>query len=164
MAKNKKPRKKYRPTGAILDPLAFLARVPAGDRTKTQATYHFAMRQMSRGEGTLADWRLIAACINTGSILDEFTFQGEFAEAFAHALEAHQHCGARAVNQQRFLYRGAELSAVNLALEIHDEQLKVATRREIELAKNEVQERSKHPHTRLSAVALAEQLAQGKTQ
>ncbi len=163
MPRSKKPRKKYRPTlGAVLDPLAYMARLPKNGVIETQTMVHLAMQQITKGVGTIADWRLVAATINVASILDEQVFDRVASAEMGEATASHQMCGARHLIGKSLGYTGQEMQAVNTALELHDEQLKLVTRMELERATNEVKRRSLHPNTRVSAASLADKLINEK--
>lgn len=163
MPRSKKPRKRYRPgSGPVLDPLAYMARLPENGVVGTQTMIHMAMQHLTNGKGTISDWRLVAAAINVATVLDENVFNRAASDEMEAAIAAHQMCGARHLTGKPFGFTGPEMQAVNAALAVHDDQLKLVTRMELDLATGEVKRRSLNPNTRVSAASLADKLTKEK--
>lgn len=138
MATNRKPKKKYRPKPIYVDTMTYvkvgLAPPAQKFRTRIEIINHSAMHQLTHGKGTLSDWQEVAMALNTALVLaEDFGIGADLLTDFNAALEAHRMCGAR-----RFGYLGPELSAVNHALSLHEQQMGIATTAEHEKAMKKV--------------------------
>lgn len=138
MSANKKPRKKYKPKGVIRDPVNFVVAGsrPASEEIQldTKILYHSAMTQMVQGNGKKDDWQTLANAMNVGLILCEMGYGQEFVPDLVKAQ------GAMVLVKQRFRatgkmgLRGEEMQAINVALDLHDQQLALTPIRDIERA------------------------------
>ena len=149
MAGNKKPTKKYRPKGVRLNTVDYvrqgLAPLSKNLRVNLLTKVHDAMVEVTQGRGTKTHWVLVADALNTAQVLDEQTFLAAYEVEFDLAHAAHAACGTRFINGKTMLYTGAELGAVNFALQVHEEQLLKATLSEVEHALNTVEARQRDP-------------------
>ena len=109
---------------------------------------HDAMVEITQGRGTKAHWVLVADALNMAQILDEQVFIAAYETKFRLAHTAHAACGMRFVSGKTMGYTGAELQAVNFALEVHEGQLYKATLGEVERALNTAEARQRDPKTR----------------
>lgn len=152
MAGNKRPAKKYRPKGVRLDIVSYVRQglVPLRDslRINLLTKIHDAMVEITQGRGTKAHWVLVADALNMAQILDEQVFIAAYETKFRLAHTAHAACGMRFVSGKTMGYTGAELQAVNFALEVHEGQLYKATLGEVERALNTAEARQRDPKTR----------------
>lgn len=103
--------------------------------------HHGALHALTTGVGTKDDWDSICNLLNLSLVLDEQVYQRAFRKEIDVAMAAHAACGKRLHKHGRFGYTGEELRHVNLALEVHDQQLKQTTIKEIEDAKATVYKR-----------------------
>ena len=154
MATNKKPRKKYRPKNNLLDPVGWLLEdmsvVYKEEQLRILAINHNALAELVQGRGTKDHWEIVIGALNTAIVLDEQCYESAYFEPLNAALRAHCRCGVRKKKYGKFGYSGQDLAAVNYALEIHDEQMKRATFREIDKAIAESMRRAKDPTRRIS--------------
>lgn len=135
-------RSSYRPKGVRLDNVSW---VIAGIKPLTElpdvstlvrAKNHGAMRALVLGEGTKQDVQTVIEAINMTEALAGVreTLGADWREEIHTAQDALLAMARRGIDRGRFLLTGAELNAVNLAMEIHDTQLNEATVIEIEKA------------------------------
>ena len=153
MAGNKRPKKKYRPKGVRLDNLTYVRQglepLAGNLRTNLLTTIHDDMVEITQGRGAKHHWVLVADALNMAKVMDEQVFQIAYGAEFELALAAHAACGTRfAIEKRPMLYTGAELQAVNFALQVHAAQLDKATLAEVEHALNTAEARQRDPKTR----------------
>lgn len=162
MPSSKKPRKRYRPRAVLPDTVSFVLGTfkplsPEGV-LRTLAINHDALASLVKGEGTEDHWRLVCSALNMALVLDEQVYDEAYNTELKAALEAHASCGVRRWNGHNFGYSGPELQAMNLGMEIHDEQMRQATVGEVERAIAETrrreQDKQRHYTVRERAEAL----------
>lgn len=146
MPASKKPKKRYRPKGIIINPIEYVVSglKPASEEAQTRLKlgYHWAMLRLTRGEGTKEDWWEVANAMNVAIVLAEHGYgDAEVIEDVKEAMLALHRVKLRYRETGRLLFRGEELTAVNLGLDIHDAQMETATVRDIELAIAECEKR-----------------------
>ena len=160
MPTNKKPRKRYRKKHTLLDPVGWLLEgmslIYKDEQLRILAINHNALAELVRGRGTLEHWGIVTAALNCAVVLDEQCYDYMHHEPLMEALRAHGRCGVRKQKHGSFGYTGPDLSAVNFALEIHDEQMKRATFREVDRAIAETTRRSKSKGEHFSVAQMAE--------
>jgi hypothetical protein len=143
MAKNKKPTKKYRPRGIIKDPIRYVVRGcgPAEESavTKCQISYHMAMLNITQGKAKPSDWQEIANALNAGIVLAEMGYGKEYLQEFIKAQGAMVMLRDRLKNNGTLTIKAVEMTAINEALAVHDEQIRIATIKDMELAIKEVE-------------------------
>ena len=98
------------------------------------------MAQLTKGEATWAEWTDVTNVINMAAALAGMGVGSDYKEDIRKAMHAQASCGKRLLKNGRLGYSGPELTAVNLALEVHDAQLEVATVQQIETARRIVDE------------------------
>jgi hypothetical protein len=107
-----------------------------------QIKNHLAMAEMAQGRGTREQWNLIVGAINIANIMCEQGIGDEFRAKTIAARNALLAVGKRAVlNEERFIFTGPELQAINEALEIHDAQLENSRAIDVDRAAMEVERR-----------------------
>lgn len=117
----------------------------------TKLGNHTALSNMARGVGDMADWQHLVGAINCATVMCEHGIGLEFHEHMVAARDALLACGKRAYrNGNRFLFAGAELRALNEAIDCHDAQLENVRAKDIDRAANEVQRRLTHRINRTS--------------
>lgn len=145
----KKPRnKKYQPKGKCTNPLCMFGGMGSAhvDRLRqTQTLNHLAMLDMAQGRGTREQWNRIVGAINMANVMCEMGIGDEFRHATIAARDAMLAIGKRAVrNEDRFVFTGPELQAVNEALDCHDAQLENSRSIDIDRAADTVVHRVRH--------------------
>lgn len=141
MAANKKPRKKYRPKGVRLDNLAYIREsfspVTAHQHIALDLRIknHEAMTALTKGTATRADWDILVAAFNMTEAFYRLGIGADYKEEVKLGLDALHAVGKRSLTLGgRFVLRSDEMKALNMALELHDAQLDVATLRDMERA------------------------------
>jgi hypothetical protein len=145
----KKPRnKKYRPKGCTSNVLSIFGGMGDTHREhlrRLQVKNHMAMAEMAQGRGTRGQWNQIVGAINIANVMCEMGIGDEFRQATLSARDALLAVGKRAVgNNDRFIFTGPELQAVNEALDCHDAQLENSRAIDVDHAAIEVQRRVRH--------------------
>lgn len=146
----KKRSKKYRPKpiaqeGGLLALNRIQARgenaSPLADDQLTDigTGYWLALTNLTTGTGSEESWCTLVCALNIGMVLAEQGIGAVYVDAFVAALDG----AFRAKQRSKGTFRldGDGLQAVRAALEIHDEQVKVAQRRELVQAMQTVRER-----------------------
>ena len=161
MPKTKKPRKAYRPRPVIANPVGYviegMTRISTEEVIRMLATNHDAMVRLTKGQGSVDDWRVVTGALNMAAVLDEQVYDCAYQDELSEALRAHGRCGVRRWNGGNFGYTGPDLQRVNFALSVHDEQMAKATVGEIERALAESERRSRNPKEHISVRQMAQQ-------
>lgn len=114
-----------------LEPLASID----GELTRTKLKNHAALDALRLGEGTRGHVDILVGSANMANALLQLYKRGAGYEkeivGFQDAVLAMARRGAPT---NKFLFTGPELTAINLAMEIHDAQLDITTVGEIEAA------------------------------
>jgi hypothetical protein len=153
MPLSKKPRKKSRP--ARHEPIIawhmtqVAQQIRAEDRqplidedaTDLALAYHLAMDAMIKGDSREEDWSIVACSLNIGLILCERGIGSEYESLFVNALEGAFRARLRGERTNTWRFDGDALGAIQAALAIHDEQIKVATKEDVRATLNEVHRR-----------------------
>ena len=131
-------RSSYRPCEVMRDPLGYVLKgmKPMTDEQIRNCSiqHHDALYRMTHGEATMADWQLVCHMLNTSVALAQTIFGGDYLDDLKAAMVAHARAGRRKIDGKSLAYTGEELMAVNTALAINDEQIKLATMHEIGVA------------------------------
>jgi hypothetical protein len=149
MSRAKKPRnKRYTQKGTCDNPLGLFGGMGDSHRDKLreiQTRNHLAMVDMAQGRGTREQWNRIVGAINIANVMCEMGIGDEFRAATIAARDALLAVGKRAVrSDDRFVFTGAELTAINHALDCHDAQLENVRAIDVDRAADEVTRRVKH--------------------
>jgi len=159
MPSNKKPRKKYKPKPVMLDPVGYVVGgmkpIAAENTLRLKLINHGSMKALTDGSATRTDWDYICTALNVAVVLAEYGVGDDYIEQIRAAMLAHAQCGKRMYNGGRLGYTGEQLTAVNLALEVHDAQIDTATVAEMERAHIEVQKRLNNKHIKYRVKELA---------
>jgi hypothetical protein len=140
-------RSKYRPREKLTDPVAYVVRGcrPLADQVETKrnllAKNHAAMDELVHGRG---NGEHAAVVINALNITEALTrvrpeFGADWLAEVNQALDAMYVMANRGNATGRFVFTALELAAVNLAMEIHDQQLEVCSIIEMERALRDVE-------------------------
>lgn len=114
--------------------------------TELGIAYWAAFHQMLHGEAREEDWTMVTVALNTALILSEEVFNNDHEPYIVKALEGAMRAKMRANGLNVWRYDGAAIGAIREALEIHDEQVALATKGEIRAAFNEVNRRIADGH------------------
>jgi hypothetical protein len=125
----------YRPRPIIRDTLHFVTTgfkpMTLDQQLAVAVQQHDAMRSLTHGTGTKGDWEIICELMNTGIALDQTVYGGSHRLVIQLGMTAHAKCAKRYQTGGAFGYSGEELTAVNDAIEVHREQLRLSTMAEI---------------------------------
>lgn len=147
MPKSKKPRKAYNPKKILRDPVGETIKGlnPAKPEhiTTIQIIVHDAMSRLTRGAGTRADWQTVADAINMTIVLCERGYGlPEWVDDVTKARDAMKAARDRHKQGKALLFRGEEITAINDALALHDQQIEVALVKDVEWALDDVAKRA----------------------
>lgn len=145
MKTQKKRNKKYCPKAVSINPISEVFGGLSGDHAehlqRLNLRNHAAMVEISQGRGAREHWDLLVGAVNMANVLCEQGIGNEFRAQTIAGRDALCDVGKRALSTGRFLFRGAELAAMNEALLCHDTQLENIRAIDIERAATEVQRR-----------------------
>jgi uncharacterized membrane-anchored protein len=140
MATSKKPRKKYRPRGVILDPINY-AVTSVQPITKygshildVKIKNHDAMNALLYGKATVQDMDILIAMTNVVEALYRLGFGKEYEDVVVKGLAALYQIGVRGYPTSKFICKLPEVAAMNELMELHDAQMDVITVRDMEKA------------------------------
>lgn len=143
----KKRNKAYRPKTVVQNPLHYflggLKRMDEEHLTDLNLKNHAAMFSICQGRGTRDDWDKLVGMMNMALVLAETHFDLQYHDLLSTGRDALQAVGRRWLSLQRFVFRGAELQALNDAIEVHEAQLAALRVIDVERASEEVQRRIK---------------------
>jgi hypothetical protein len=131
-------RSKYKPKGVRLDNMAWvqsgLRRVEDVSASATiKIRNHDAMNTLRLGNATKAEIDIIIAALNIAEALARRGVGGDWLAELRAAQDALLTLARRGLTS-RFIVRADELTALNLAMEIHDAQLEAVTVKQLETA------------------------------
>lgn len=137
MAKNKKPKKTYRPRNVPTLPPLF--RFDTDTEIKLQLIPHQMLESMRNGTAVEDDWHSMAARLNLGTTLafDEFEGQ-EIRDAMNAAMDALKSVWDRYKRLGKLGTTGEEWQALSLGLNLTDDMQKSCTRLELTRAMGKV--------------------------
>ena len=131
-------RSKYKPKGVRLDNMAWvqsgLRRVEDVSASATiKIRNHDAMNTLRLGNATKAEIDIIIAALNIAEALARRGVGSDWLPELRAAQDALLTLARRGLTS-RFIVRADELTALNLAMEIHDAQLEAVTVKQLETA------------------------------
>jgi hypothetical protein len=131
-------RSKYKPKGVRLDNMAWvqsgLRRVEDVSASATiKIRNHDAMNTLRLGNATKAEIDIIIAALNIAEALARRGVGSDWLTELRAAQDALLTLARRGLTS-RFIVRADELTALNLAMEIHDAQLEAVTVKQLETA------------------------------
>lgn len=153
MSKQKKKRDKaYRPKwkfqgGGLSALLRIEDRAIAGSplsddqQTDLGGAYWLAFTNMTVGNASEESWSCMVCALNIGMALCEAGIGEEHEEAFVAALDGAFRAKIRSEKSGSFRLDGEAIQAIKHALTIHDEQIRIAHRREMVAAMQTVRAR-----------------------
>ena len=131
-------RSKYKPKGVRLDALNW---VLSGLKPVSQvgdalvilkAKNHSALTEVVQGRGNRDQIDVLIAALN---MCEAYAIHGkgnDWLPEIKEAQDALYEMAKRGLENEKFLFRGPEMQAVNLAMEIHDAQLEESTVKQLE--------------------------------
>ena len=131
-------RSKYKPKGVRLDNMAWvqsgLRRVEDVSASATiKIRNHDAMNTLRLGTATRVEIDIIIAALNIAEALARQGVGSDWMPELRTAQDALYTLARRGL-KSRFIVRGEELKALNLAMEVHDAQLETVTVKQLETA------------------------------
>jgi hypothetical protein len=136
-----KPRKKYKPKGVRLDATTWVINGFRNISETGDAVLHLKIKNheslecLRKGEATRMDIDAIISAFNMAEALARMQIGDDYAAEIKAGQDALLDVAKRGVNRDdRFVLKAAELSAINLVMEIHDAQLEITTIGELEKA------------------------------
>lgn len=132
---------KYKPRGVILDPMAYvmsgmIAMTSLKDALiALQLKNHLALEALRLGQAIKEDIDTIISAFNISEALAKGKIGEAYEKEIREAQDALYNCAVRGVERgYRFVMTGPEIKAINFVMELHDEQLHLATVKDIERA------------------------------
>jgi hypothetical protein len=137
-------RSKYKPKGVRLDNMAWVqSGLKRVDEVSESATIkirnHDAMNTLRLGTATKAEIDILISAFNIAEALAQQGVGSDWMPELRAAQDAIYTLARRGLTS-RFIVRGDELTALNLAMEVHDAQLETVTVKQLEAAINFVNE------------------------
>ena len=140
-----KPRKKYKPKPIRLDPISWVisgfkkvAEVPDAG-TNLMLKSHVSFDEIREGRGNTAHVDNLISMVNMAEALAKRQLGSDWLEEIGQAQDAIFAMAQRGVSGKPFLFTGEELKAVQIIMELHDEQLKNCSVRTLELALEDIE-------------------------
>lgn len=140
MAANKKPRKAYRPKPVRIDPVGYVLTgfKPVGqvgdELIMLHLKNHGALAALTQGRASNDDFNMLISALNVTEALMMQELGAEYSPELKAGQDALRAVGNRYKQIKRFVLRAEEMTALNLAMEVHDAQLEICTVAQIERA------------------------------
>lgn len=140
MATSQRPRKAYKPRAKLIDPVTYVTAGfkyldEVGDELVTlRIKNHSALAAMTQGRATSADFNMLVSALNVTEALMMQELGAQYSPVLKAGQDALTAIGHRCRSIGRFVLRAEEMTALNLAMEVHDAQLDVCTVAQIERA------------------------------
>lgn len=136
-------RSKYKPKGVRIDVMSWLKSgfKPVSEVSEimnVRIKNHEAILSIRMGSGTTEDVDTLIMAFNVTESLARMKIGNEFNQEIRIAQDAVMAMCKRAAEHGKFIFKGDEMNAVNLAMEIHDAQLDVCTVQDMERAYDHV--------------------------
>ncbi len=128
----------------IRDPMAWINKAMplAGDQQRDIGiAYRASLQAMLRGYGTEQTWSTVSCALNIALILAEEGVLPHAMGTIKESQEALLRSHTRAAKFKTWAFDGSGIKATLAATNLHDEQLKIATRSQVIKALNEVKRR-----------------------
>ena len=132
---------KYKPSAARLDALTWVINGFRNLRATGDAVLHLKIKNhesleaLRKGEATRIDIDTIISAFNIAEALARMQIGDDYAKEIKAGQDALLDVAKRGVGRDdKFILKAAELSAINLVMEIHDAQLEITTIGELEKA------------------------------
>jgi hypothetical protein len=133
-------RSKYRPRDTLVNPVAYV--VEGLKPVKEHDSYlmdmriknHGAMTALTQGQADEAQINFLIHMSNISEALCIMGFKQEYVELILEGSDALLQVGRRGVATRRFVLKAEEMNAINLLMQINDEQMDMITIRDMENA------------------------------
>ena len=132
---------KYKPKPVRSDNMAYImsGMVPMASlkdqMIALQLKNHLALEALRLGQAEKADIDTIISAFNITEALARANIGSEYKDEIREAQDALLTCAKRGVERgYRFVMTGPEIKAINFVMQLHDEQLHIATVKDIEVA------------------------------
>lgn len=143
-----KRNKAYRPKFVATNPMSTFFGGMSGDHADhlrmLNVKNHAALAALVTGAGTRDHWDLLVGAMNMANVMCEQGIGAEFRAATIAGRDAMCEVGKRWHANGRFVFRGAELAAMNEAMACHDAQLENIRAIDVDRAADEVLRRIRH--------------------
>lgn len=138
-----KKRSKYRPKTVCLDNMSYLLQGFTPVRLAPKAVSfrtanHLALSELSKGKAERRDIEVLLTAMNIADALIEMKVGEEYQKEVTAGKDALRSVALRMFERGRYLCTGPELTALNLAMDVHDAQLDSITVEKLERACEEV--------------------------
>ena len=149
-----KKKSKYKPKGVRLDALNWVLAglkpiSECGDAlTILKAKNHSALTEVVQGRGNRDQLDILIAALNMTEAYAVHGKGDDWRVEIREAQDAVFNMALRGVETGRFLFRGPEMQAVNLAMDVHDAQLEASNVKELEKMTNYVRHQILHKRAR----------------
>lgn len=144
----------YKPKGVRIDALNWVLAglkpvSECGDAlTVLKAKNHSALTEIVQGRGNRDQIDILIAAMNMAEAYAVHGKGSDWKDEIRAGQDALFNMAIRGVNTNRFLFRGLEMQAINLAMEIHDAQLEASTVKELEKMTDYVTNQIRHKRVR----------------
>lgn len=149
MARSKRPRKQYRPKQinptAIADTFASRLPMAIDKQQDVSLVAHQSLTALTQGQGTEFDAEALAVAMNLSMLLAELDVGKEYLPIAIAGQEAVVRCQARAAKAGKWGLDGPAIAAIEQALELHDQQVEIATQAQMSAAVREMHRRAANP-------------------
>lgn len=128
----------------VRDPMACITRrMPlADDQTRDLGiAYHISLQAMLNGNGTEQTWSTLACSLNIALLLAEYGIEASAMPTIKLAQEALLRVRDRAKQHGKWAFDGEGIRIILAAVNIHDEQISLATRSQVTAALVEINRR-----------------------
>ena len=130
-----------RDPSALMRTLVGVKPLEQDQRTDLGIAYRMSFQSLRTGTGQEHDFHTIACTLNIALVLAERGYGAEWVERVKAAQDGLMRCQGRGQNTGRWGLDGEAMTALTDALALHDEQIALATQREIREAIAEVHRR-----------------------
>lgn len=146
MPKSKGRKKKYVPKKKLLDNVKHVLdgakSISSNTSLRILTLVYSALKCLKTGKGTQTDWETVAHALNMSELLaTDLNIGKDYLTLILKGQQAHNNCGARANERGSFGYTGLEIQALDQTLEVHDQQLHLATISELERLADKIDKR-----------------------
>lgn len=144
----------YRPKGVRLDALNWVLAglkpvSQCGDAlTVLKAKNHSALTEIVQGRGNHDQVDVLIAALNMAEAYAVHGKGSDWKDEIRQAQDALFNMAMRGTETGRFLFRGPEMQAINLAMDVHDAQLEASSVKELEKMTDYVVSQIRHHKAR----------------
>jgi len=133
-------RSKYRPRDKLINPVAYV--IESLKPVKEYGNYlmdlkiknHGAMTALTRGQADRSQIDFLVNMSNSAEALCIMGFKQEYVDLIIEGSDALLQVGRRGAKTGKFVLKSDEMNAINLLMQIHDEQMEMITVKDMEKA------------------------------